>query len=149
MPYRIVPFPDGYRVVSEHGHILSNKPMSYEQAKAQATAVRIHEFGGGHRDWYLNMARKKAAEYGVGNLTYADDGKHKFQVITPDGSVRRFGNKDYHDYLLWKRVEILGGAPEGTADAQRKKYLARATKIKGNWKSDKYSPNNLAIHILW
>ncbi len=28
-------------------------------------------------------------------------------------------------------------------------YLSRATKIKGNWKKDKYSPNNLAINLLW
>jgi hypothetical protein len=32
---------------------------------------------------------------------------------------------------------------------RRQNYLARATKIKGNWRNDKYSPNNLAIHILW
>jgi hypothetical protein len=149
MPYSIVPFEDGYRVVSENGHILSHKPLTYDQAKAQATAVRIHEFGGGGKDWYLNMARARARAYGINNLEYADDGKHKFQITTPDGKVRRFGLKNYHDYLLWQRVEMLGGAPEGTADIQRKKYLSRATKIKGNWKADKYSPNNLAIHILW
>ena len=34
-------------------------------------------------------------------------------------------------------------------EAKRKRYLARATKIKGNWKSNKFSPNNLAIHLLW
>ncbi len=30
-----------------------------------------------------------------------------------------------------------------------KNYLSRATKIKGNWRKDKYSPNNLAINLLW
>jgi hypothetical protein len=35
-------------------------------------------------------------------------------------------------------------------DSERRRlYLARATKIKGNWKSNPYSPNNLAINILW
>ena len=34
-------------------------------------------------------------------------------------------------------------------DDRRQRYLARATKIKGDWKEDKYSPNNLSIHILW
>ena len=29
------------------------------------------------------------------------------------------------------------------------RYLSRATKIKENWKKDKYSPNNLAINLLW
>ena len=28
-------------------------------------------------------------------------------------------------------------------------YLSRATKIKGNWKSNPYSPNNLSIKLLW
>ncbi len=32
---------------------------------------------------------------------------------------------------------------------RRKSYLSRATNIKGNWKKNKYSPNNLSIHILW
>jgi len=30
-----------------------------------------------------------------------------------------------------------------------KNYLSRASKIKGNWKKDKYSPNSLAINLLW
>lgn len=32
---------------------------------------------------------------------------------------------------------------------RRNRYLARATKIKGNWASNKYSPNNLSINLLW
>jgi hypothetical protein len=28
-------------------------------------------------------------------------------------------------------------------------YLNRATNIRGNWLTNKYSPNNLAINILW
>lgn len=34
-------------------------------------------------------------------------------------------------------------------DKKRELYLKRATKIKGNWKSNPYSPNNLSINILW
>ena len=34
-------------------------------------------------------------------------------------------------------------------EERRQDYLSRATKIKGNWKNNKYSPNNLAINILW
>lgn len=32
---------------------------------------------------------------------------------------------------------------------RRERYLARATKIKGNWKDNPYSPNNLSINLLW
>jgi len=34
-------------------------------------------------------------------------------------------------------------------EERRQQYLSRATNIKGNWKKNKYSPNNLAINILW
>ena len=34
-------------------------------------------------------------------------------------------------------------------EARRKSYLARATAIRGDWKTDKWSANNLAIHLLW
>lgn len=34
-------------------------------------------------------------------------------------------------------------------DKRRKNYLTRANSIKGNWRTDKYSPNNLSIHLLW
>lgn len=35
------------------------------------------------------------------------------------------------------------------SEIRRQLYLARATKIKGDWKDDKYSANNLAINLLW
>jgi len=34
-------------------------------------------------------------------------------------------------------------------ESRRKSYLARAKGIKGDWKLNKYSPNNLAINLLW
>jgi len=32
---------------------------------------------------------------------------------------------------------------------RRKRYLLRALNIKGNWKLNPYSPNNLSINLLW
>ena len=32
---------------------------------------------------------------------------------------------------------------------RRERYLKRAMNIKGNWKSNPYSPNNLSINLLW
>ena len=35
-------------------------------------------------------------------------------------------------------------------DLQRQKnYIKRATHIKGNWRTDKYSPNHLSMYLLW
>jgi hypothetical protein len=32
---------------------------------------------------------------------------------------------------------------------RRKNYLTRAGNMRGNWKTNKYSANNLSIHVLW
>lgn len=48
-----------------------------------------------------------------------------------------FGNPDYPDFTQHKDKD------------RRERYLARATKIKGDWKSNPFSPNNLSIHLTW
>jgi hypothetical protein len=48
-----------------------------------------------------------------------------------------FGQLGYEDYTQHKNK------------TRRKSYLKRASNIKGNWKHNKYSPNNLSIHVLW
>ena len=61
----------------------------------------------------------------------------KYMVITPDGKTVHFGQMGYEDYTKHKNK------------TRRKNYLKRSRKIRGNWKKNKYSPNNLAIHLLW
>ena len=61
----------------------------------------------------------------------------KYMVTTPDGNIVHFGQMGYEDYTKHKNK------------TRRKNYLTRASKIKGNWKNNRYSPNNLAIHLLW
>ena len=48
-----------------------------------------------------------------------------------------FGQLGYEDFTKHKNKE------------RRKNYLTRSRHIKGHWKTNKYSPNNLSIHILW
>ena len=48
-----------------------------------------------------------------------------------------FGQMGYEDFTKHQN------------ETRRYNYLNRARNIKGNWAKDKYSPNNLAIHILW
>ena len=59
----------------------------------------------------------------------------KYKVIV-DGKTVHFGST-MSDYTKHKD------------ESRRKSYLARAKGIKGDWKSNKYSPNNLAINLLW
>ena len=61
----------------------------------------------------------------------------KYMVKKPDGKWSHFGDNRYDDFTQHRDKE------------RQKNYLARAKNIKGNWKNDKYSPNNLSIHILW
>jgi len=61
----------------------------------------------------------------------------KYMVVTPDGKIVHFGQMGYEDYTKHKNK------------TRRKNYLKRSRGIKGNWKKNKYSPNNLSIHLLW
>lgn len=73
----------------------------------------------------------------AGGLFIANDGKHKYYITTPSNKKVSFGAIAYEDYTKTKD------------EKKRKAYLARAKAIKGDWAKDKYSPNNLAIHLLW
>ena len=94
---------------------------------------------------YLKEARKAANAKGYDGraLEFADDGVHKLQIWDDNGNPVKFGRVGYNDFILWSSIN------PNEAMEKRKNYLARATKIKGDWKSNKFSPNNLAISILW
>jgi len=59
----------------------------------------------------------------------------KYKVIV-DGKTIHFGST-MQDYT------------KHGSETRKKSYLARAKGIKGDWKSNKYSANNLAINLLW
>lgn len=60
----------------------------------------------------------------------------KFMIKNPDGKWVHFGDLRYEDYTKHENKE------------RREDYLNRAFNIKGNWSSNKYSPNNMSMHIL-
>jgi hypothetical protein len=62
----------------------------------------------------------------------------KYQIYDPNKNKWiHFGQIGYRDYTLTKNKK------------KRDAYLKRATNIKGDWKDNKYSANNLAINLLW
>ena len=61
----------------------------------------------------------------------------KYMIMNDDNKYVHFGDSRFEDFTKHQDKERL------------KRYLDRATKIKGNWRKDKYSPNNLAINLLW
>jgi hypothetical protein len=90
---------------------------------------------------YLKLAKKFAKKAGYkdwNSLVLAHDGKHKLILRGV-----KFGSIKNNDYIIYKQHFA------SVAEKKRKQYLARATRIKGDWAKDKYSPNSLAINILW
>jgi DNA adenine methylase len=100
---------------------------------------------------YLKQAKIMAEKTGYDSdkVVFCNTGKNKLMYESPDKSLVHFGNPDYPDYIIYSWLEHKGEVEKGTADKRRELYRARATKIKGDWKKNKYSANNLAINILW
>jgi hypothetical protein len=61
----------------------------------------------------------------------------KYALITPTGKTVNFGSIDYQDYTKHKDGK------------RRDNYLKRSAGIKGNWRLNKYSANNLSMRLLW
>ena len=62
----------------------------------------------------------------------------KYSIYDPKNEKWiNFGQIGYEDYTRHKDKK------------RRKNYLNRSRGMKGNWKGNPYSANNLSIHILW
>ena len=90
---------------------------------------------------YSNPAEvyRQASKYlgKTAKISLSTKKEKKYMVVTPDGKIVHFGQMGYEDYTKHKNK------------TRRKNYLKRSRGIKGNWKKNKYSPNNLSIHLLW
>ena len=88
-------------------------------------------------------------KYNPGDLFYSDDDEHKLQLHTKDNGIVRFGRVGYDDFIIYSILERRGEREKGTAGSKRMNYLKRARAIEGDWKTNKFSPNRLAMRILW
>lgn len=80
------------------------------------------------------FAKYKGAD--TATLAISPRADKKYVVTTPTGASVHFGST-LADYTKHK-------------DEQRRTaYLKRSAGIKGAWRDDKYSPNNLARELLW
>ena len=61
----------------------------------------------------------------------------KYMIMNDDHKYIHFGDLRYEDATVHNDPVRIS------------RYLKRATKIKGDCKKEKYSPNNLAINLLW
>jgi hypothetical protein len=76
--------------------------------------------------------------YGPEFTLYRSKRKNKkYFIIRPDGHAVHFGQMGYEDFT--KHHDPF----------RRLRYLIRTAHIKGTWKDDPFSPNNLSRNILW
>ena len=61
----------------------------------------------------------------------------KFMIMNDDKKWIHFGQLGYEDFT--KHLD----------EQRRELYLKRASKLKGDWKTNIYSPNLLSIVLLW
>ena len=88
---------------------------------------------------YQLLSLKKAIKYlGPNAILYEGTGNKKYKIFDENNlKWVQFGNINYKDFTFTNDLN------------KRKNYLSRSSKIKGDWEDNKYSPNNLSIHILW
>jgi hypothetical protein len=172
-------FNDGYRVMSINGHLLSLKPLTYDNAVKQIKAVSINEglykdkVKGGSEPLnqtqknkkfyeqlrkinyeplkYLEDAKERAKKegYNPDNLFISDKSTHKLMMKDDNNKFQYFGKPEYGDYLIWKHSEKNNLVPKGYADKKRDIYHKSHSKIKGDWVNNKFSPNMLSLKINW
>lgn len=142
-----------YKEMVNHliGHILEGK---YDHLDLQQSAQLICEIdrlnklgnnlkGGsiGELTQFSNpsVSQAKAFKYlGKKAILYPSNKKDKkYMIQRPDGKMVHFGQLGYEDFTKHQD------------ENRRQRYLTRTANMRGNWKSDPYSANNLSRNILW
>jgi hypothetical protein len=84
-------------------------------------------------------AQRKAYRYlGKTAKLYPAKPPKKYKIFDPvHNKWVRFGQLGYQDFTKHRDKQ------------RRSNYLTRTASMRGNWKSNPYSANNLSRHILW
>ncbi len=100
---------------------------------------------------YLAEAKRRAKEHGYPFklLGFASDGSHKLAIPDKDGRMVAFGKVKYGDHIIYSHLEKHHKVRTGTAASKKNTFQKSHSKMKGNWASNPFSANNLALKILW
>ena len=98
---------------------------------------------------FIKSTARSRKRYAPSRIFLSDKKGKKLYYLTPDDKKVYFGNADYNDFFIYQILEHHHVVPEDYSLKQRERYIKRASKFKGDWREDKYSPNNLAMNILW
>ena len=81
-------------------------------------------------------AQRKAKQYMNLTLYLSSNSKKKYMIYDGHKWIH-FGQMGYEDFTKHKDLK------------RRHNYLTRTAKMKGDWKNNPLSPNNLSRNILW
>jgi len=95
---------------------------------------------------YLTIAKDRAKKAGY-NPELLTISKNKIYKLNYDGV--NFGRVGYGDFIIWSILESRGQVEKGYAEQKRNVFQKSHSQIKGNWKNDPKSKNNLALKINW
>lgn len=95
---------------------------------------------------YLIIAKRNAKDYGYDPKLLKFSNKTKYK-LNYDGIY--FGDANYYDFILYSLFAKKNIISQEDAEKRQNLYLSRALKIKGDWRDNMLSKNNLAIHLLW
>lgn len=99
---------------------------------------------------YLEVAKARAKKAGYDPDLLKLSPKKEYK-LTYDNV--HFGRHPYPDFIIYSILAKDSDAPEKYtteyAEKKRTAYLKRSGLIKGDWKRDPKSPNNLARNINW
>ena len=86
----------------------------------------------------LKAQQNAFRDYGRDAILYRSKAKNKkYAIINPIGKIINFGQMGMEDYLKHKD------------EYRRMKYNLRSEGIRGRWREDGYSANNLSRNLLW
>ena len=99
---------------------------------------------------YLAHAKMMARHHGYvpDLLTFAENNDNKLKYESPRGTVY-FGKAGYNDYIIWGFLEKEGEVEKGFAKKKRHMFRESHEAISRIHKLDRYSPNEMALKILW
>lgn len=99
---------------------------------------------------YLQVAKRVAKREGYDpkKLSYANNNNNKLVYDSPEGK-KYFGKAGYGDYIIWLFKENNDETKKGYADIKRNVFHKSHSKISDLYNLGKYSPNELALRILW
>jgi hypothetical protein len=101
-------------------------------------------------DIYLDVAKRVAKRegYDPDKLSLAVNNDNKLKYESPEG-IKYFGKAGYGDYIIWSYLERNNEVPKGYADMKRNVFRKSHGAMSKKYDLGKYSPNELAIKVIW